>query len=188
MISGIRVSVDVGPARAALERLQAIGADPRPLMDIAGSLLEASTRQRFADGRGPGGIPWPPSKRQTYAARPGGKPVKGEVSRSAMGPNRGGRTLVDRGGLLASVTFEARSDQVEVGIIAKTPSAKFAYVHQFGATIRPKKGPFLVFTGPDGHKVFARKVTIPARPFIGIDETDRRDLMEAWEDYIGSVV
>jgi phage gpG-like protein len=178
----ITVRSDIGAARAVLERAKELGLHPGPLLEIAGGILEESTRDRFRTSSGPGGIPWPPSGRQRFAARPGGK----GQGRSIVGPNRGGRTLVDSGGLESSVTHVADDKRVEVGIIAKTQSAKFAYVHQFGATIRPKRGPFLVFTAPDGHKVFARQVVIPARPIIGIDEQDRTDLLEAWTAYIES--
>jgi len=44
-------------------------------------------------------------------------------------------------------------------------NAIYGAVHQFGATIRPKSGKSLVFR-LGGKTVFARKVTIPARPFL----------------------
>lgn len=206
----VSVKVDIGQAQAALVRARDLGLHPGPLLGIAGGILEESTRERFRTGRGPGGIPWPVSNRQRFAARPGSK------GGSAMGPNPGGRTLVATGGLESSVTHVADDQRVEVGIIAKTQSAKFAYVHHFGATIRPKAGAssgfvgpsrggrtmrrgeegpvrdhararhFLVFTAPDGHKVFARQVVIPARPIVGVDDLDRADLVEAWTDYIES--
>jgi len=160
----IRIQSDIGAARAVLGRYKETAQNPRPLMDIAGGILENSIRDRFRTSRGPGGVPWKPSQRVIQGG--------------------GGRTLIDKGGLLASITHVAEDHSVEVGVIAKTPSAKFAYVHQFGATIRPVRARMLVFTGPDGHKVFAHAVTIPARPFVGIDNTDRADLLEAWTEYL----
>lgn len=52
-----------------------------------------------------------------------------------------------------------------------------AAVHQFGATIRPVASPFLVFK-PKGfkHPIFARQVTISARPFLPTE-----GLPEEWE-------
>lgn len=177
----ITVKVDAGAAMGVLGRLRELGHDPAPLMELAGGILENSVRERFRTGQGPGGIPWPVSRRQTFAARPGAK------GGAVIGPNQGGRTLVDKGGLESSVTHRAEEKRVEVGIIAKTESAKHAKTHQFGATIRPVRAAFLVFTGPDGHKIFARQVTIPARPFIGIDDLDRADLFEAWTAYLKSL-
>lgn len=163
----VRVAVDAGDAQRALRMARNLGEDPRPLLDIAGSVLEESTRERFRTSTGPGGLPWPPSRRAASS---------------------GGRTLIDKGGLVSSITSETRPNEVEVGIIAKTESAKFAYVHHYGAVIRPRRGPFLIFTAPDGHKVFVRSVTIPARPIIGVDDQDRADLTEAWYDYIRSLL
>lgn len=159
----IRVKANIGKARALLERARNLALHPRPLMEIAGSVLEESTRDRFRTSSGPGGIPWPTS----WRARA-----------------QGGRTLIDKGGLLSSVTHVADDERVEVGIIAKTQSARFAYVHQFGAIIRPRAKALLAFRGADGHLRFARSVTIPRRPFIGIDDQDRADLIEAWRAYL----
>lgn len=186
----IRVAINIGEARSILKELETLAESPRPLMAAAGAILENSIRDRFATSSGPGGAKWLPSGRQRQAALPGtgkrGKPTRKD-RRNPMGPNDGGRTLVDKGGLLSSITHVADARRVEVGIIAKTPSAKWAHVHQFGATIVPKRAPFLVFTGADGHKVFAKKVVIPARPFIGIDQQDRTDLLQAWRDYLRTI-
>lgn len=49
--------------------------------------------------------------------------------------------------------------------IAQVP---YARVHEYGSRgpIKPKRGKFLVFTNDKGEKVFARSVTLPARPYI----------------------
>jgi phage gpG-like protein len=52
------------------------------------------------------------------------------------------------------------------GIKARIGSPlKYAPVHEYGATITPKNAKMLVFE-IGGQKVFAKKVTIPARPFL----------------------
>lgn len=162
----IRIEANIGAARAALARARELAANPRPLLEIAGSLMEESTRERFRTSTGPGGIPWPTSRRAEL---------------------QGGRTLINTGGLLSSIIHIADDQRVEWGVMAKTTSARFSYVHQFGAVIRPKTSPFLVFRGADGHLIFARSVTIPARPFIGIDDDDRADLIAAWNAYLESL-
>lgn len=159
----IRIEARIGEARQVLGRLRGLAESPLPLMEIAGGILENSTRGRFAEQHGPGGIPWPMSRRAEI---------------------QGGRTLIDKGGLLASITSRASESRVEWGVMAKTPSAKHAASHQFGVTIRPKKGPYLIFRGADGHVVFARSVTLPARPFLGVDDEDRADLKAAWTAYL----
>jgi phage gpG-like protein len=162
----VRIQARIGEARRVLNDYRELAADPLPLMEIAGGILENSTRERFQTSHGPGGIPWPISRRAE---------------------EQGGRTLIDKGGLVSSITSRATSHRVEWGVMAKTRSAKFAASHQFGVTIRPKKGPFLIFRGADGHVVFAKSVTLPPRPFLGVDADDRQDLRAAWLAYLEGV-
>lgn len=77
-----------------------------------------------------------------------------------------------RGGLQGSITFRTGPDQVAVGT-----NKVYGAVHQFGATIRPK-GRALVFN-LGGRKVFARSVTIPARPYLGFGAEDRQAVLDA---------
>lgn len=158
-MTGVRVEVDIGRARDVIDKYIKLVGNPRPLMEVAGGVLENSVRDRFRTGVGPGGVPWIPSRRAI---------------------EQGGSTLIDKGGLLNSITHVADDRRVEVGVIAKTESAKHAATHQFGATIRPVHANKLAFRAPDGHLVLVDSVTIPARPFLGIDEEDRNLLMEAW--------
>jgi phage gpG-like protein len=58
-----------------------------------------------------------------------------------------------------------------------------AKVHQFGAVITPKDGKALHFS-LGGKDVFARKVTIPARPYLGVSEANARDLEAAAAKFI----
>jgi len=45
--------------------------------------------------------------------------------------------------------------------------AKYGAIHEFGGTIVPVRAKFLHFTTKDGREVFAKKVTMPKRPFLG---------------------
>ena len=52
-----------------------------------------------------------------------------------------------------------------VGIVGT--HVKYAPIHEFGGTIRPKKaGGFLMFKGQDGGFVSVREVKIPRRPYM----------------------
>ena len=62
-----------------------------------------------------------------------------------------------------------------------------AKVHQFGAVITPKDGKALHFM-LGGKDVFARKVTIPARPYLGVSEENARDLEAAAAKFIERTV
>lgn len=135
----------------------------RPVMEIAGGIFENSTRHRFDTERGPGDIPWP----QSWRAR-----------------EQGGKTLQDKGLLRGSIISNVGDDYVETGVDGRSVSAKYAKTHQFGATIKAKNAPKLAFVGPDGFFRMVDQVTIPARPFVGIDDADRADLRDAIVDYL----
>ena len=51
-----------------------------------------------------------------------------------------------------------------IGIVGT--DVKYAAVHEFGATIRPKKAGGLLFFNIDGSTVVAKEVKIPRRPFM----------------------
>jgi phage virion morphogenesis protein len=166
-VTGVRleISIDDGGLGRAMERALRELDDLRPVLDASAGVMEASIERRFSEGRAPGGIPWPPSVRARQT---------------------GGKTLIDSGSLRESIGRSVTENQVEVGSTNPGPgdSDRYAAVHQFGAHITPKKGEFLVFAGGDGGLVFARSVTIPARPFIGIDDQDVADLSDLWEDAV----
>lgn len=52
------------------------------------------------------------------------------------------------------------------------PSVKYGAIHEYGGVIKPVNATILRFIGPGGDPVFAREVTIPARPWLapGISE------------------
>jgi len=74
---------------------------------------------------------------------------------------RKGQPLVDTGRLRSSITSKADATGVTIGT-----NAKQARVHQYGAEIKPVKAKRLVFPGPGGKLIFAKRVFIPARPFL----------------------
>lgn len=100
---------------------QRLNGDLTPLMQAIGSLLEGSTRQRFADKQSPDGRSWAALMPATVKAKTG----------------RGGGILVDRGDLMRSITFHAASDHVVIG--TDRPYGKY---HQTG-TVRMTARPFL---------------------------------------------
>lgn len=119
----------------------------RQVLGVAiGEQLVSSTIQRFDDAKGPDGTEWKKSGR-----------VKAE----------GGQTLTDNGHLKGSINYKASSLAVAVGTTDKVKGG----IHQFGGTIVPKSGKFLKFKGPGGFRS-VKKVTMPARPYIGINEED----------------
>lgn len=153
----IEIQLDDALVRDSLAGLLRAGANLHPAMDEIGAALVASTQQRFERGAGPDGNPWPRSLRATI---------------------EGGKTLVDSSRLLQSITHEASADGVTVGT-----NTIYAGTHQFGATIRAK-GKALAFALPGGGFAVVQKVTIPARPFLGIDADDQREIGAILADHL----
>jgi phage gpG-like protein len=184
-LAGIRVRVDVRGlenARRIARRVKNLGEDLTPLLSIAGAIIEASTRRRFDTETDPQGVPWPPSKAALGLAR------------RASGKFSPGRTLFDTGGTQGSIRHEVRPTEVEVGVDARTESAKHAYVHQFGfvgtvAVPAHRRTVSQAFGVPIPARqvdvrAHGKQMTIPRRSFLGINEQDKADLTDAWQDHL----
>ena len=107
----IDVTHDIPALNEHLTALQQrLNGDLTPLMQAIGSVLEGSTRQRFADKQSPNGVAWAVLMPST---------VKAKNGRSNI--------LVDSGDLIRSITFHATSDSVVIG--TDRPYGKY---HQTG--------------------------------------------------------
>lgn len=185
-MTGARITIDVddAPVLAILGQLSALMTDLTPVMqDIGAGMVSRIEIDRFEQGRGPGGVPWRPSQRAVSEGR---------------------KTLIDRGRLRDSVTFNATPRSVEVGT-----NVEYSAIHQFGGEInigasrrevafRRVKGTnaagetfsrSLFARMKDGEKgkahkrvttravdFPARSLSMPARPFLGFDDADRDDV------------
>lgn len=166
-MTGARIHIDatgIDEAQAALREAMQRAADPRPMFDTIGASLVTSTVRRFETGTAPDSSVWPPSIRALA---------------------EGGKTLVDSARLMRSITFVASSRGVEVGT-----NVVYAAIHQFGGVIRQAARSAVLhfrrmrsgatrFSKP-GKASFAQKrtigartITMPARPFLGLDDADR---------------
>ncbi len=135
----------------------------QPMFDEIGGYMVARTQQRFDAGTAPGGSKWPASLRALM---------------------NGGKTLIDSARLYQSITHNASDAGVEVGT-----NVEYAAIHQFGGTIHAKtsKGLSWSYKTKGGNRPsWARKmsVTIPARPFLGIDSEDEIEILAIAERYI----
>jgi phage virion morphogenesis protein len=139
----------LGIARASLDRLSRAMSDLWQTMDAIGAYVVSSTQRRFQTQLSPDGVTWKPSQRA----------IRDQ-----------GLTLLDHGHLRSSLTWLAGRDQVEVGT-----SKIYAAIHQFGGTIHAKNVPLLRFKIGD-HWISKPSVFMPARPFLGIDERDQREI------------
>jgi phage virion morphogenesis protein len=159
--AAIQVDINTNAVAAALARAAEKAADLTPLMDQVGASLVASTQQRFFEQAGPDGTKWPASIRAKLT---------------------GGSTLIDTTNLEGSITHIPHRDSVEVGT-----NVVYAAIHQFGGTIRAKTAKGLRFK--IGNDFVVRKsVTIPARPFLGIDAADAEEITQIATDWMDGLV
>lgn len=128
--------------------------------------LAASTISRFERERGPDGVSWP---------------------KSARARAEGGQTLTDSGRLRDSITPYASDVEAVVAT-----NVAYAAIHQFGGrtpprTIRPRDKRALFWPGARHpvKKVNHPGATIPARPFLGLDEDDRTMIQRAVARAVG---
>ncbi len=167
----IRVDIDDEAVRRALARLDERAANLAPAMDEIGSMLTASIVHRFETETDPEGRPWQPLAISTMIGRIGGV----RKSRKKKGGTRIGairriaqmKILQDSARLRDSITHRHGRDFVEVGT-----NVVYGAIHQLGGQ-----------AGRGG------KVTIPARPFLGVDAGDAAEITAILKDHIeGAVV
>lgn len=161
-MGGISMQVEVEGADKAVEQLgglEARLADRAPLMSDVAAYMESSTVMRFKSNIAPSGAAWKPSIRVLL---------------------KGGRTLVNRGLYRDSFTSDSGEDFAEVGT-----NAIQARLMQFGGTVVPKTGGgTLHFNIPGVGWRRPKKVTIPARPHVGLSQVDRVEILDMTGDYL----
>lgn len=152
------VSLNWGGLDAALgQAAQKLG-NTQALMESIGDALVSGTLKRFDAEEDPQGRKWEPSGRAS---------------------EEGGQTLTSKGRLRDSIDRVATPDKVMVG-----SNLAYARIHQEGGIITPKNAKKLVFTGRGGKKVAVDKVTIPARPYLGVSEDDMDDVKAAMTNFL----
>ena len=97
----------------------------------------------------------------------GGRPAKWKPSIRAS--KTGGKTLLRTARLLRSITMRVARRSVTWGT-----NTIYARIHQLGGVIKPKSGKTLKINIPGVGWRSMEKVTIPARPFLVIQDEDIR--------------
>ncbi len=147
----------------ALERLHRHLTDLSPVMSAIGQIMIEGTRQRFLEGVSPEGEAWAPKSPVTIEAyKRRGQSVD---FRPLFGPSPSGA------GLFGTIDMQAGRDYVEVG-----SNKIYAAVMQFGA----RKGAF----GATSRGSPIPWGDIPARPYLGISETDRENILAEIDDWL----
>lgn len=82
--------------------------------------------------------------------------------------------LYDSGALYKSVLISPGKGKLRTIIyeVSTEVVGDYDWVHEYGATIEARRRPFMIFE-IDGELIFAKRVTIPARPYFrpGVEES-----------------
>ncbi len=146
-------SIELAPVQGGLAAVRELFEDLTPILDNIGAEGEASTAERFDTNIAPDGTPWAPSLRVQQ---------------------QGGRTLVLNRDLADSINYQLDGpDAVEWG-----SGLIYAAIHQAGGEIRARNGGALAFTLATGQFVVVEKVTMPARPYLGLSTGDQAEILD----------
>ena len=133
----------------ALKRGAARMSNTRALHGKIAIYLVESTRERFTTGKDPTGKKWKQSTRVKIA---------------------GGQVLVDKARLRDSMAHKATQRTAQAGT-----NVIYGRIHQKGGEIKAKKAKYLKFM-IGGKWVQVKKVTMPKRSFLGINDEDTDEI------------
>lgn len=156
---GIEVKYDDARFRSALMGMIRLGYDPTDAMRDISIYGEASTRERFETETAPDGSSWK-------------KSLRAEIT--------GGQTLTESGHLGDSITRDYGRDFAAWGT-----NMKYARIHQLGGVIKPKAvGGKLRFRLANGEFRSVDQVTMPKRPYMGVNAADEAEILRLIENRI----
>ena len=157
----INIEINDRPVLDAFRRLRRAGGDLSPVMRDIGDALVRSTRRRFEPGqeRAPSGEKWA-ALSPRYKARK---------------PRLKDRILVLDSYLGSGIESRPGKDYVEVG-----STTEYASTHQFGAA----KGAF----GSSKRGLPIPWGDIPARPFLGLSDGDRENIVDILRRHIAKAL
>lgn len=185
---GIRIEIDAGTVDARLKAIADQASDLQPVMDAIGAYMVQATQRRFERETGPDGKKWARLSPRTAQRRIGGSP-------------RGyDHMLRVKNRLYSSVVYEADPDKVAIG-----SNLVYAAIHQLGGAIQVEAREQDIYQNYDTKtdtfdprfrkraksnfarrvKVGAHSITIPARPYLGLDDDDRAEIVEIVNDHFG---
>lgn len=180
----IRIEVRDEAVRKALNDLAGKVRDLSPVMRIIGEYMVRSTEERFGgQGPAPSGAPWAP------------------LAKSTLRKKKHSKILTESGALRGDIHYRLLGTRgVSIGTTGRVP---YAAIHQFGGVIEQaarseifvrnryargaKKGSFKKgTTAGRGFTFGARRIAIPARPFLGVSATDSNSIVGHINRYLAS--
>lgn len=173
MAETFHIEIDDKTVLSALDRLRQAAVDPAPALREIGEKLVESTKQRFVSATAPDGSAWAENSRVTilrYLGKKSGSFKKnGSLSKkgSAAVGSKKPLTGISRN-LSQQIRYAVSGGTLLVGSIME-----YAQMQQFGGS----KSKFPNLWGD-----------IPARPFLGISDSDARMVDQTITEYLQSVI
>ncbi len=158
----IDVKIDDKEVKALLTELQTKMKNLTPAFREIGQIVRSSVIKNFMEGGRP--EKWKPHAESTIlgSIRKGYFTKKGKLREPISRKLRKGKVLINTGRLMKSIKSKAFSDRVEVGT-----NVIYSAIHQFG--------------GKAGRR---GQITIPARPFLLIQDEDWKEIKSALTSYL----
>lgn len=183
-------SISMGELAPWLMDMSVRGLEDMPwdtIFKVLALVLERETKKNFDDGatgHAPDGTPWLPLKNPRDRPRD---------RRARKGDGNSQRPLRDSGILMASLTGSGENhvERVEDRRLTWGTNVDYAGVHQNGAEIPEQRRdrPWVFASG--GKTIFTRKIaahSIPARPFLGLNEEILDQVDEILSEFAGKAI
>lgn len=197
--TSIAITVDDRDIAAGLQRLVDAGADLRPAMEAIGAALLFTTQRRFEAKAGPDGQAWAPfapstlkrmpERRKppqllrdssrlyqslTYQAGPESAEIGTNVVYAAIHQFGGDIVMPERQGSATFVTVRQGAGKAKDG---RRVGSKLRFAR---ASTRAKSRETKTFTVP------TQTVGIPARPYLGVSEADKAEILAILSDHLAA--
>lgn len=185
-MSQVSIRIDDQAVNAALNKVEARAGSAAPLYRDIADILIFSTQRSFETETSPDGAKWQRLSPRTAAKRIGSA-------------RRGfGNILRSEGHLYGSITGESGENSAAIG-----SNLVYAAIHQLGGTVvHPARERTLYLARRNVGNRFVKEsarirkretkvsvgaypINIPARPFLGISNQAREDILEAAVNYYG---
>lgn len=184
MADGIKLVLDDQAVLDRLGQLARAAKDPAGAMEAIGAYLVTATQRRFERETGPDGQKWQRLSPRTANQR---------IGRSQRGYEH---ILRVKNRLYSSIVYDTTPGRVEVGT-----SIAYAAAQQLGATINIPAREQDIHLGKTNRgsrfvkasrkrkqtqrvKIGAHTITIPARPYLGVDAADQAEILAIAEDFL----
>ena len=186
---GIRIGISDAAVLTALARLESATEHRASAENAIGAYLVTSTQRRFETEIGPDGVPW--------------KRLSPRTANKRIGRRRRGFENILRVSrrLEQSVVYAVDDHDIAVG-----SNVVYAAIQHLGGEIEQPERQQTIFQNYDAKSdtfdqrfrkpsrsnfardvtVKAHTITIPGRPYLGIDEADRKEILAIIEDHFRS--